>query len=87
MALSKKVRTTVYERDNYHCRSCNRTQGLHPHHIKYVSAGGEDTLENLVTVCWVCHRAIHDGFLSVLKVPQPDVEYRLAFIRQRGWTP
>lgn len=34
-----------------------------------------------------CHRAVHDGFLSVKKVPQPDVEYRVIFIRLKGWEP
>jgi 5-methylcytosine-specific restriction endonuclease McrA len=54
-----------YERDNWHCRSCNRTQSLQPHHIKFRSHGGTDTLDNLVTLCWQCHRAVHDGFLKI----------------------
>lgn len=56
----------MYERDNYHCRHCNNTFGLHPHHI--VHKGGQcgtDTLDNLVTLCWICHRNHHDGFLDV----------------------
>ena len=58
------MRQKVYERDNYRCRFCNYSMGLHPHHIKYKSAGGSDTLDNLVTLCWICHRAVHDGFLT-----------------------
>ena len=54
-----------YERDNWHCRSCNRTQSLQPHHIKFRSHGGTDTLDNLLTLCWQCHRAVHDGFLKI----------------------
>ena len=65
MALSVSMRQKVYERDNYRCRFCNYSMGLHPHHIKYKSAGGSDTLDNLITLCWICHRAVHDGFLKV----------------------
>ena len=55
----------VYERDNWHCRHCNSTASLQPHHIKFRSQGGKDTLDNLVTLCWTCHRAVHDGFLKI----------------------
>ena len=55
----------VYERDNWHCRHCNSTVSLQPHHIKFRSQGGKDTLDNLVTLCWTCHRAVHDGFLKI----------------------
>ncbi len=29
------------------------------HHIIHRSKGGDDSLENLVTLCWNCHRAQH----------------------------
>jgi hypothetical protein len=29
------------------------------HHVEFVSAGGEDSLGNLVPVCPLCHRVIH----------------------------
>ena len=63
--MQSKIRRQCFERDKYHCRHCNNTNGLHPHHIVYRSAGGKDELDNLVTVCWICHRQIHDGFLAV----------------------
>lgn len=90
MPLTQKTRKAVYQRDNYHCRSCNNTQGLHPHHIKFASAGGEDTMENLVTVCWLCHRAIHDGFLRVHVeevCSKFEGSYTIRFERLKGWTP
>lgn len=86
MALSKTLRRQCFERDGYHCRVCNNTKGLHPHHIKYKNAGGEDTLENLLTVCWICHRAIHDGFLKC-GVGWVDGKADWVFTRLRGWKP
>jgi 5-methylcytosine-specific restriction endonuclease McrA len=64
--------------------------GLHPHHIKYKSAGGEDTLDNLVTLCWKCHRAVHDGFLKVTVhevCSKFEGSYMVKFERMGGWAP
>jgi predicted restriction endonuclease len=89
MALSASIRKAVYQRDNYRCRVCNNSNGLHPHHIKYKSAGGTDTLDNLLTVCFACHRAIHDGFLKVIVqevCSKFEGSYTVKFERMRGWT-
>ncbi len=32
----------------------------HPHHVLPKSAGGEDTLDNIVPLCYSCHRFVHD---------------------------
>ncbi len=80
----------VYERDNWHCRSCNNTQSLQPHHIKFRSHGGKDVLDNLVTLCWNCHRAVHDGFLKcwIEEVCSKfEGSYTVKFERLRGWKP
>lgn len=37
------------------CELCGSTRGLEAHHIIPVCAGGEDTEENLICVCNVCH--------------------------------
>jgi hypothetical protein len=90
MALSVKTRQAVYQRDNYHCRHCNNTMGLHPHHIKYKSAGGSDELDNLVCLCWVCHRAVHNGFLKcwIEEVCSKfEGSYTVKFERLREWKP
>lgn len=33
------------------------------HHIIYRQYGGADTLDNLIVLCWNCHRKLHDGEL------------------------
>lgn len=39
---------------------------LAPHHIIFRSQGGEDTLENLITLCAHHHRRIHDRNLFIV---------------------
>jgi len=53
----------AYVRDYGRCLICGcplRTEEAHPHHIKWKSNGGGDELENIATVGFACHRAIHD---------------------------
>ena len=42
-------------------RASNGTPFLEVHHIKSLSDGGEDTLENVVALCPNCHRKRHHG--------------------------
>lgn len=65
------VVTTVLERAAGICEACEnpapfRRRGdnspyLEVHHIKSLSDGGEDTLENTIAVCPNCHRRYHYG--------------------------
>lgn len=59
------LRKKAYTRDEYKCCNC-RAQGgkegdveLHAHHIVPRSAGGNDRLSNLATLCRNCHHKIH----------------------------
>ena len=63
--LPETIREFVFERDSYMCRSCNSNRGIAPHHILFRSAGGTHNPDNLVTLCFNCHRDVHDGFLKV----------------------
>ena len=52
----------VLERDNYKCQNpdCPKKWSLdNPHHIIFKSQGGDDTAENLITLCLGCHSAAH----------------------------
>jgi len=57
---ARNKRRTV-ERDKM-CKSCGRRDQLTAHHIIFVSEGGDDRFENLITLCFNCHRAAHDGY-------------------------
>lgn len=64
----------VDARDRHHCRACGRRcdpnasdllRHGHRHHLTYRSAGGQDTTENLVTLCAECHADEHAHRLKV----------------------
>ena len=45
-----------------HCEWCGRTdRPLQHHHVRFRSAGGGDTLGNLILLCDVCHRDLAHG--------------------------
>jgi 5-methylcytosine-specific restriction endonuclease McrA len=66
--ISDSVRGAVFRRDDYACTICgwkhadwNRSDPRHLelHHKKEHARGGENTEENLVTLCTVCHDRVH----------------------------
>jgi len=54
----RKLRLVVIKRDDYKCSNCGSSANLCVHHIVPVRIGGKDTLDNLVTVCNICHPTI-----------------------------
>ena len=53
-------------RDNHTCQCCGKKNcRVEVHHIKFRSDGGGDTLENLITLCEDCHKAIHLGKIEL----------------------
>lgn len=61
-ALSELV-ALVYERDQHKCVVCCQwvEDGHKPHHVKYKSHGGGDTLDNMILLCDSCHYQVHHG--------------------------
>jgi HNH endonuclease len=50
------LRQAVHERDGYSCLACGATDGLSLDHVFPWSLGGEDTYENLQTLCLPCNK-------------------------------
>ena len=68
------IRKAIYQRDMGLCRACGREVKVlsenpllqsHCHHIVYLSAGGTDARDNLVTLCAVCHAHEHAHVLRI----------------------
>jgi 5-methylcytosine-specific restriction endonuclease McrA len=67
--LRKSFREQILLRDRYRCRVCKKKPRdkinkedepeLQIHHIIWVSWGGKNQMENLVTVCSTCHEKLH----------------------------
>ena len=53
------MRHSILKRDGWRCQSCGSRAGLEVHHITPRSKLGHDTEENLITLCWECHRQMH----------------------------
>lgn len=67
-AIPDPVRREVLVRDGYMCRKCRWSRKmwnpddprhLELHHLRRHADGGENTADNLITCCNVCHDAIH----------------------------
>lgn len=48
-------------RDGNACRWCGRASCIQVHHIKYRSEGGGHGVDNLLTLCQVCHEQAHSN--------------------------
>ncbi len=73
----------IDKRDHGRCRACltrsdpnaiSMLDRAHRHHIIYRSAGGEDTDENLITLCAVCHANQHRGVIDIRGNARTGVE-------------
>ena len=49
----------VLERDGWTCQCCGAMQQLQVHHRQFRSHSGNDSEENLITLCDHCHRVVH----------------------------
>jgi 5-methylcytosine-specific restriction endonuclease McrA len=49
----------ILRRDGWRCQSCGAMSNLDVHHREFRSHSGEDTEENLITLCTACHARVH----------------------------
>ena len=55
--ITKKVKDTVWERDNQRCIRCGTHRAMPNAHFIPRSKGGLGVEENIVTLCLSCHEA------------------------------
>ena len=62
LTIPPQVRRQVLRRDRYRCQAagCGNTQFLQVHHRLPIANGGKTKLDNLITLCGRCHRALHE---------------------------
>ena len=79
--IPNSVRRKVYARDGFRCALCDSTKYLQIHHVIPRGQGGSDFVENLITLCSVCHGQAHGINMyghpdfDVEKVEQDCIEY------------
>jgi ATP-dependent DNA helicase RecQ len=57
-----EIRRQVLRRDGHRCVDCSadlKVDGAHVHHLLPRAAGGSDEPANLVSLCQMCHAAVH----------------------------
>ena len=72
--LSAELKRKINQRDQGQCvtvnsdgRRCYNRRWLEVHHLVPVSQGGENKLENLMTVCFFHHKMIHESAKQALR--------------------
>jgi len=53
------LRHQVLSRDGWRCQSCGTMSNLEVHHKKFRGQSGDDSEQNLITLCFVCHDIVH----------------------------
>lgn len=64
------------------CQACGKANSSNPAHIKSRGAGGDDTDNNLLALCFNCHRAQHDYGWSYFLNEHPKLRI---ILKQKGW--
>jgi len=62
------LRQQVLRRDGWRCQSCGSMSNVEVHHKEFRSRRGDDSEENLVTLCIKCHAATHHVSLERYKL-------------------
>ena len=57
--LYEQLRQEVLARDRWKCQVCGSLSGVEVHHLTPKGRQGDDSEENLITLCTTCHRKIH----------------------------
>jgi len=53
------LRHQVLRRDGWRCQSCGARSNLEVHHQEFRSHSGDDSEQNLITLCAVCNDIVH----------------------------
>jgi 5-methylcytosine-specific restriction endonuclease McrA len=57
----RQLRLAVLQRDGWRCQSCGKRENLQVHHKQFRSRRGDDSEQNLISLCAHCHSLIHSG--------------------------
>jgi len=83
--IYRRLMKRVLERDGWRCRKCGSLENLQIHHKIKRSQQGNDSLDNLVTLCAYCHLAEH-GQLGYEKSAAEVLEKTVKRGRRLHWS-
>ena len=61
----KEIMIEILRRDGFTCQLCGSYRRLQIHHVQPRSKGGDNSEQNLLTLCSDCHGDVHAGILRV----------------------
>jgi len=53
------LRLQILRRDGWRCQACGTMSNLEVHHKLFRSHSGDESEENLITLCVDCHEEVH----------------------------
>lgn len=56
------------ERDLYTCQICGSTYKTEGHHLFDYQYGGAAHVDNIITLCHVCHKQVHRGKIDLMMI-------------------
>jgi len=57
--LYEELRNQMLRRDGWRCQLCGTMSNLEVHHKEFRSHSGDDSDQNLITLCTACHADVH----------------------------
>lgn len=79
-AAQQRIVYRLVSKRDVTCRCCGGKTGLHHHHLRFRSRGGQDTESNVLLLCAVCHADLHGYRLHIIG---DDARHQLTFRRTR----
>jgi 5-methylcytosine-specific restriction endonuclease McrA len=70
------LRNQVLRRDGWRCQLCGTMSTLEVHHKELRSQSGDDSEENLITLCRACHVSVHEGKRALVFLTEKAQESR-----------
>jgi 5-methylcytosine-specific restriction endonuclease McrA len=61
--LYEQLCREVLQRDRWRCQSCGSLKNLQVHHKEFRSQSGDDSEQNLITLCSDYHLTLHGSHL------------------------
>jgi|TARA_R100000093_G_C1931779_1_gene68964 hypothetical protein len=85
MSISKKLRFSVFKRDNFTCQYCGKTPPnviLEADHVISRKDGGQDDKMNLITACFACNRGKGASSVSIGKMTKKALKKECKILKE-----
>lgn len=64
----QKVQREGKKADGNICQFCGSPQNQEGHHIIEFQHGGQADVNNIISLCHVCHKQLHRGSINIIRI-------------------